>query len=145
MRSGSAELSELWQQWLHSWTRFAAPLSGDVTQAIETSLIRITAPASGDPALERQIVEHVASYGRQLGRVLDGLAVLARHADRSALDEAERTALEGVLGLVTEIEAAKVREAARQTDRIVSEIRTLRRDAEGNASALARIRAALND
>src|SRR3954470_6839052 len=111
MERGAPELSGLWQEWLRAWTQFAAPLSGNVTQAIETSLIRINAPAAGDPGLERQIVEQVASYGRQLGRILDGLMVLVGHADRSGLSEAERTALDELGQLAGEIEAAKQRSA----------------------------------
>jgi len=38
--------------------------------------VPITTMASSDPALEQNIVQNVASYGRQLGRVVDVLNVL---------------------------------------------------------------------
>jgi hypothetical protein len=118
-------------------------LSGDVTQAIDTSFIRITGSSAGDPALERQIVEQVASYGRQLGRVLDALDVLIRHTDEAALSSGDRRALDELQSLRAEIEAAKARAAASQVDGVVADIRALRRDPDANAAALSRIQAAL--
>jgi len=127
---------------MRPWTQ-RAPLSGDVTQAIDTSFIRVSGAAAGNPDLERQIVEHVASYGRQLGRILDALDVLIRHADHDRLDSAERRALGELIDLRSDIQAAKAKAAASQIDRITAEIRALRRDAEANAAALDRIRSAL--
>ncbi|MFM7631546.1 MAG: hypothetical protein ACKO43_07075 [Alphaproteobacteria bacterium] len=69
----------------------ALPLSGDVTQTInpwtwwnsavnqlggQFGLININTMASGDRALEQQIVENVASYGKQLGRMMEAVNVL---------------------------------------------------------------------
>jgi hypothetical protein len=81
-----------------------APLSGDVTQAIDTSLIRsfgeqlgfinINTTGAGDAQLERRIVEQVASYGRQLGGVLDAVGVLIRHDIAGELPPEDRRALE---------------------------------------------------
>jgi hypothetical protein len=70
------------------------PLSGNVTQSInpwtwwntavnqlggQFGIININTMASGDPTLEREIVHNVASYGRQLGRVIEVLTVLIDH------------------------------------------------------------------
>jgi hypothetical protein len=144
MERGQRDLAALWEAWLRPWT-LAGPLSGDVTQAIETSFIRVTAPAAGDPALERQIVEQVASYGRQLGRIIDSLSVLISHSDRSRLTVEERDALDALVQLGADIGAAKKKAAASQTERILREIRTLRRDPDANADALRRIRSALDE
>lgn len=78
----------------------ALPLSGDVTQAINPWSWWINAPASygfininnmqsSNPQLEQRIVHNVASYGRQLGRVMEVLDALLAHTDCSgwAVDE----------------------------------------------------------
>ncbi len=142
----------LWQAW---WRAFGlrAPLSGDVTQAIDTSLvhgigdqlgfININSTQAGDPALERRIVEEVASYGRQLGRLMDAVDVLIRHDAGGKLTRDDQRALEDLQALRAEIDAAKRRSAAGRVDRLVSEIRALQRDPEANRAALHRIEEAL--
>ena len=65
---------------------FFWPLSGDVTQAWTTwarlmgqwGLININVggDSTPDPVLERRIVDEVASYGRQLGRISEALEAL---------------------------------------------------------------------
>jgi hypothetical protein len=63
---------------------------------------------AGDAALEKTIVERVASYGRQLSRITDALTVLANAAlPHVKQDEAE--ALRKFLALAKQIEAAKAR------------------------------------
>ena len=84
---------------------FHWPLSGDVTQAWATmvrtwgqwGLININVGGSGtaDPVLERRIVDEVASYGRQLGRISEALEALIEAtvtedtADGQRLDRAK--------------------------------------------------------
>lgn len=133
---------DVWGEWLRAWG-IRAPLSGDVTQDIETSLVRISLPAAGDPALERRIVEDVASYGRQLGRVLDVVDVLVRRALPAELSAEDQGALKALEALRRDIEAARTRAAADRVDRLVADIERLRRD--GDDSALRRLRAALGD
>jgi hypothetical protein len=70
--------------WPWTW-----PLGGDVTQWIRTSWIKslsdqtgfinINNVRAGDPELERRIIEDVASYGRQLGRMMEALDVVIGH------------------------------------------------------------------
>src|ERR687885_737686 len=86
-----------WAAWLRTWG-LRAPLSGDVSQDIDASLVRsvgdqlgfinINAARSPDPGLERHIITEVASYGRQLGRILDALDVLVRHGRPEGLSGA---------------------------------------------------------
>src|SRR5919201_1534574 len=107
-----------WAAWLRSWG-LRAPLSGDVTQDIDTSLIRsvgdqlgfinINTSQSADPELERRIVTEVAGYGRQLGRILDALDVLVRHDRSPELSADERHALDELQALHAEIAATKAR------------------------------------
>jgi hypothetical protein len=142
----------LWRSW---WRTFGSrgPLSGDVTQAIDTSwfrsigdqlgFININTAGAGDPALERRITEQVASYGRQLGRVLDTLDVLIRRVDPQQLTPEDRHALVQLQELRDEINAVKAKSAADRIDRLVAAIQTLRRDPKANRDALQRLREAL--
>lgn len=146
--------ASLWRAW---WGALGlrAPLSGDVTQAIDTSLVRgigdqlgfvnINTAGAGDPALEHRIVEEVASYGRQLGRLLDAVDVLVRRDSRGKLTPDDQRALDQLQTMRAEIDAAKQRSAADHVDRIVAQIRALRGDPEANRAALRRIEDALED
>jgi hypothetical protein len=146
------DLAALWAAWLRPWG-IHAPLSGDVTQDIETSLVRslsdqlglvnISLTGAGDPALERRIVEDVASYGRQLGRVLDALDVLIRHASPAEYPPDDRRALDALRSLREEVEGVKRRAASAELDRLVDGVRALRRDPEANRAALDRLEDAL--
>ena len=144
----------LWEAWWRA-LGLRAPLSGDVTQAIDPSLVRgsgdqlgfinINSTQAGDPALERRIIEDVASYGRQLGRLLDAVDVLIRHDTRGKLAHDDERALDELQTLRAEIDAAKQRSAVDQVDRVVSEIRALQRDPEANRAALRRIEETLEE
>jgi hypothetical protein len=67
---------------------FKLPLSGDVVQSInpftafmtgaQLGLVNINGQ-SGDPAVEADVLSDVATYGKQLGRIGDALAVLIAH------------------------------------------------------------------
>jgi hypothetical protein len=95
------------------------PLSGDVTQTInpwnwfiksvggQFGLVNINLGQSTDPALEEQILDEVGSYGRQLGRMGDALAVLLKHLDRSALNDDEKKALWAFESQMAEIQNLK--------------------------------------
>jgi hypothetical protein len=104
-----------------SLTKF--PLSGDVLQTInpwtwwnsavnqlggQFGLININTMASGDPALEQNIVQNVASYGRQLGRVADVLNVLiATKGNLAQLTPAQQQQIDAFQQLTEQINAAK--------------------------------------
>ncbi|WP_052249510.1 hypothetical protein [Tateyamaria sp. ANG-S1] len=87
---------------------FRAPFSGDVTQEI---VPRILSPdIAGSPEIEAKIQTDVASYGKQLGKVLDALQTLS---------QATKTPLPDIDALVAKIEEVKDNSAE-----------TLRADAE---------------
>jgi len=67
----------------------------------------ITLNAAGDPATELALVNGVMSYGRQIGIVMDALAVVQKHIDRSTLTEREKEALERLDTAKTAIDAVK--------------------------------------
>lgn len=139
-----------WQAWL-SMFGIRAPLSGDVTQGIASSvggqlgLLNINATRSGDPGLEQRIITQVASYGRQLGRLVDAVDVLARQQPRHGLGEADIRALDQLHELAKQVAAAKEQAALDQVDRIVAEVQALSRNPETNAEAIRRVREALPD
>ena len=108
------------QQVARSWWGLfglRAPWSGDVTQAIDTSLLRasgsqlglinINEQAAGNAELEQRIVTQEASYGRQLGQLMDAVTVLVRHTDIEALPPSERVALDALLEMRERIDAVK--------------------------------------
>lgn len=133
-----------WQAWL-SMFGIRAPLSGNVTQDISPSigLVNINATQSGDPELERRIITQVASYGRQLGWLLEAVDVLARQQSQRDLDEADIHALDQITTLAKRVAAVKEQKAVDHVGRIVSEVRALSRDPQANAEAIRRVREAL--
>jgi hypothetical protein len=68
---------------------FKLPLSGDVVQSInpftafmtggQFGLVNISLGQSSAPEVEADVLSDVASYGKQLGRIGDALAVLLAH------------------------------------------------------------------
>lgn len=138
-----------WQAWL-SMFGLRAPLSGDVTQDIAPSiggqlgLLNINATRSGDPGLEQRIITQVASYGRQLGRLIEAVDVLVQHQSRHDLSEADVRALDQLHDLAEQIAAVKEHAVLDHVDRIVADVRTLSRDPYANAEAIRRIREALS-
>lgn len=104
--------------------RFELPLSGNVSQTInpwtwifspgtvgQVGLFNFTIDLgpSSDPAIEAEIVRDVASYGKQIGRMQDVLAMLADRLDEKSLNDKERKALAAFRVLVGDVEAVKER------------------------------------
>ena len=95
---------------------FRAPFSGDVTQEI---VPRFFSPElKGIPQIEHRVQTEVASYGKQLGKVLEAL---------QAVSAATKTPLPEIDALVAGVEAVKADSRA-----------AIRADAE---AALARLKA----
>ena len=102
--------------WPWTW-----PLGGDVTQWIrttwikslsdQTGFININNVRAGDTELERRIIEDVASYGRQLGRMMEALDVVIGHlrlGERTDLTADERHALQDFSDLVRRCRPSRV-------------------------------------
>lgn len=63
---------------------FRAPFSGDVTQEITP---RFMSPDfKGNAEIEHRVQTEVASYGKQIGKILEALQILAADADISLND-----------------------------------------------------------
>jgi hypothetical protein len=99
------------------------PLSGNVLQTInpwtwwnsavnqlggQFGLININTMASSDPALEQSIVQNIASYGKQLGRIADVLNVLiATKGNLAQLTPAQQQQIDAFQRLTEQINTAK--------------------------------------
>jgi hypothetical protein len=95
------------------------PLSGDVMQTInpwnwffkpvasQFGFVNINLGKSADPALEAQILDEVGSYGRQLGRVSEALAVLLKHLDPAVLSDEEKKTLWAFENQLAEVQRLK--------------------------------------
>ncbi len=101
---------------------FKLPLSGDVAQAFswmtsafnatgnQISLIGVNMGKSSDPEVEQTVIQDVASYGKQIGRIEDALAVLLEHfrPDRP-LTHKEEKAIHDLRRLLEQIDDVKSR------------------------------------
>ncbi|WP_349362512.1 MAG: hypothetical protein ABL307_09015 [Roseitalea porphyridii] len=96
--------------------------SGDVTQWFEqwnsmftatdsqVGLINVNFGRSSAPQVEQAVLDEVGSYGKQLGRMGDVLAVLLRHfRPETDLTEQERHVIEDLSVMLREIAAIKTR------------------------------------
>jgi hypothetical protein len=124
----------------------ALPLSGDVTQTInpwtwwntavnqlggQFGLININTMASGDPVLENQIVQNVASYGKQLGRMMEALnVVIAKDLTRSTLTPKEQETITAFQDMLAQINATKDNHpptlSTTETDRFLDRLMALK-------------------
>jgi len=99
---------------------FKLPLSGDVTQTInpwtaffspfgnQYGLVNISLGRSSAPEVEEEVLENVGSYGRQLGRMGDALAVLLDHfKPERPLTRAETKAIRSLQEMLADIDDIK--------------------------------------
>lgn len=100
--------------------RTTASLGGDVIQSIspwsgwftsglaQYGLFNINLGFSSAPDVERDVLEGVASYGKQLGRIGDVLSVLLKHFDpKTPLSEDELNAIMKLKVMLLEIDEVK--------------------------------------
>ena len=90
----------LWQA-INPWT-FA--FTGD-----QVGLINISIGDTKHPEVEREILDEVGSYGRQLGHIGDALEVLIDNFDQTGLKPPAKDALTILLGELAEIRKVKRR------------------------------------
>jgi hypothetical protein len=119
------------------------PLSGDVSQIInpwtfwlkslnqQLGFININNINSGDSEIERTIVEDVASYGRQLGWIMEVLDLIVSRSKFNDLTEEERASLQQFSNLIKRIEEVKQDSKPPaltfgNLDRIINDIRVMK-------------------
>ncbi|HJW11681.1 MAG TPA: hypothetical protein VJ598_07840 [Albitalea sp.] len=91
------------------------------------NVINVTENNSSAPATEREIVSR-HSYGRQLGRIMDVLAVLLDSGalDARKLSAADRKRVSDFRALAHDIDEMKSREAIKRVERIVGDLAYLK-------------------
>jgi len=99
----------------------AMPLSGNVNQVIDPwtfmlrmignqfGLININLGKSSDPDLEKEILQDVGTYGKQLGQLGDALRVLIDHAKLDDFTPAEKQAIAAARYQLDEIDRLKTK------------------------------------
>lgn len=88
------------------------------------NLIQVTDRNSSAPDTEQQILSR-HSYGRQLGRVMDAVALLLERADAQTRDDARA---EDFAALQRDVSAIKREQSAARLQRLRDELVSLRRD-----------------
>jgi hypothetical protein len=138
---------------------FQFPFSGDVTQAInpwtwwlrlmsQIGFININLTKSSDPEMERRITEHVAGYGKQLGRVIEVLDALLVNSPTAGWSADQKEALVDFLEMAKEIAAVKgdyIAPTKGNIDRFLEGIRHLKEtDEQQYGEVLERLRRELS-
>jgi hypothetical protein len=92
------------------------PLSGPVIQTFPwANYPTINVGTSSNPAIEKDALSDVASYGKQLGRIGDALIVLLRHLPHDAkLRDDEKTAIDDLKSMLHELANVKERHGAKK-------------------------------
>jgi hypothetical protein len=98
---------------------FKLPLSGDVPFSVAPwtnfgplgnrfSLLNVEVGHSSAPEVERNVLDNVGSYGKQLGRMGDALRVLLDHFEpKKPLSRDEKKAIRALCAMLDEIDDIK--------------------------------------
>ncbi len=104
---------------------FKLPLSGDVPFSVAPwtnfgpvgnrfSFLNVDVGHSSAPEVERQVLDDVGSYGKQLGRMGDALRVLLDHFEpKKPLSRDEKKAIRALCAMLDEIDEIKRAHARR--------------------------------
>jgi hypothetical protein len=109
-----------WRSW--PWMMGASPSLDQPILPGWFSVTNVTEENSSDPDTEQAIVaKH--SYGRQLGRTMDALALLVAELPK---EKQEEPAIKEFNEIRAEIDDIKIKAAARRLDRIADDLATLK-------------------
>lgn len=81
------------------------------------SLFTVNLGQSSDPVFEARVLEQVGSYGRQIGRIGEALAVLLDRVDLTDLSKDEQAAIDDLRRQVEEVAALKAAKPAVRSER----------------------------
>lgn len=126
---------QLWQDINRGWTNWFNP-------TVQYGTVNFNLMQSGSPRTERAIVENVASYGRQLGRISEVLCVLLKRGPRDAADE---HAIAVFREMMREIAAVKAGQAPVTAEDVRALCEGLGRVRAEDAEAFERLAAPLRD
>lgn len=91
-------------QTFNPWTLLFNPIGGQL------GLVNIDLGRSSDPAVEQAVLEDVASYGKQIGRIQDAVMLLLDKAKPAkGWSEDEQKVVDALAALVDEVEVVKRR------------------------------------
>ena len=76
-------------------------------QGAQFGFINVDLGQTAEPDVERAILDKVASYGRQLGRIGDALEILLKHVRLDGLTQAEKDALAILQGQLAAVRQVK--------------------------------------
>ncbi len=103
-------------QWFQFLTSVFAPFSGQI------GFINVNLGRSSNPTVEKDVVSEVASYGKQLGRIEDGLVVLLKYLPRDKLEPKETKAVEALERMLNDIADVRDRYAKQPVIRPVRHV-----------------------
>ncbi|MCP3460567.1 hypothetical protein [Bradyrhizobium sp. CCGUVB23] len=103
MSDANLPLSGAVSQLLRSWQSVLSTMTGQL------GLINVNLGKASNPAIEEEVLSNVASYGKQLGRLQDGLIVILNHLDLQHLDNQETRAIYDLAQLLNDIADLKER------------------------------------
>ena len=86
----------------------------------DVSLFSVNLGQSSDPAFEARVLEQVGSYGRQIGRIGEALAVILERIDTTSLDEPGRKAIRALQVQLDQVADLKVTHAKRPRNSLLS-------------------------
>lgn len=121
-----------------------------LTQRILSSLISggqfsllsttVNQQATSEPDLEERIVGNVASYGKQLGRLVEAVQVLVKQAKNEEITEDDRLAIQEFTVLAEEISEVRDRFTEDRLDKVLRSVGRLGRPGHVDHAALRAVR-----
>lgn len=96
--------------------------------------------ATSEPEMEERIVGNVASYGKQLGRLVEAVDVLVRQAKVESIPDKDRSALTEFSKLANEIAKARERFGEDRLEKILELVTQLGRPGHVDHTALRTVR-----
>ena len=78
-------------------------------QGSQFGVVNINLGTTSRPDIERDILDEVGSYGRQIGKIGDALEVLLDHLKLDGLSTKEKDALAILKGQIAQVRAVKAR------------------------------------
>jgi len=79
----------------------------------DMSLFTVNLGQSSDPNFEARVLEQVGSYGRQIGRIGEALAVVLAHIELKDLSRDDALAIEALKRQLSDVAALKTKAAPR--------------------------------
>lgn len=149
---GRSPLNDAFDLWTRMWNplyRFDPHTNTETTTLTGNNIYNFVSETNAkNPSQEKEILENVASYGKQIGRINDALNVLIplviSRMDATDLKQNERQALEAFFELYKEIAKVKgehIPPDETQLDLLLEDIRALKdRDNETYQNLLIKLR-----